>query len=174
MACRRPASKMSSVALRAERPEQPWQAEQVRQRRALRGRPSRSDRSSGRTPPARCRSARSASAIWRSAAAMSGRRSSSAEGTATGTCGGAPASSRRSMVTSAGGRPVRIAMACSYWARATPRSVSCARAVLNWASACATSAPLATPAVSRILVSFRYSSYDATVFSSRSMSPSRP
>ena len=55
-----------------------------------------------------------AEATCRSAKAISGRRSNSSEGRATGMCGGSTLSiSNKRIVTSAGAFPMRIAIACS-------------------------------------------------------------
>ncbi len=64
--------------------------------------------------------------IVRSAAAMSGRRSSSVEGSRTGGCGAVSARSRWEIDTSAGGLPISTAMACSFCLRATSTLISCA------------------------------------------------
>ena len=62
-----------------------------------------------------------ASAMVRSAAAMSGRRSSTCEGTPVGTVGGAVSLGSNASATSEAGLPMSVAMACSYCARAMPR-----------------------------------------------------
>ena len=77
-----------------------------------------------------------AAATRRSAAAMSGRRWSSSEGTPVGMAGGSPASGCSGMWKAVAGSPTRTAMACSYCARWTPRSMSCARASSSCAWAC--------------------------------------
>ena len=65
----------------------------------------------------------------RSAAAMSGRRSSSWEGMPGGDRRRRfPGASRTGMEKPEGTRPTSTAMACSYWARLTPRLVSVASA----------------------------------------------
>ena len=70
-----------------------------------------------------------AEATRRSAAAMSGRRSRSWAGSPTGIMGGPAAMDADGSVNSAGGFPIRIAIACSSCARPIPRSIACARAV---------------------------------------------
>src|SRR5229473_5349084 len=64
-----------------------------------------------------------------SAAAISGRLSSSSEGTLIGTCGGGAVRGSGGRLNSAGGFPIRIATACSYCARNTPTSIAAARVV---------------------------------------------
>ena len=69
-----------------------------------------------------------AAATGRSAAVMSGRRSSSADGTPIGiTAAAASSATAGGIDTLAGGLPMRMAIACSNCARATPTSISCAR-----------------------------------------------
>lgn len=80
-----------------------------------------------------------ASWVRLSAAAISGRRSSSCDGSPTGITGGSTRSGSGARVNSAGGLPSRTAIACSYAARSTSMSVSCAIVVSSWVCACATS-----------------------------------
>ena len=76
-----------------------------------------------------------AAATRLSAAAISGRRSRSSEGMATGIGGGATEMGARGIVTIAGGLPIRVAMACSNWERWMSISVDCARVVYSCVSA---------------------------------------
>ena len=91
-----------------------------------------------------------AAATRRSAAAMSGRRSSSSEGRPAGTSGTLAAKaiglSRRGSEKAAGGLPSSSAIAFSSCARCTPRSTACARVLASCVSACTTSTRAATPA----------------------------
>src|SRR5882672_10452829 len=80
-----------------------------------------------------------ASATRRSAAAMSGRRSSSWDGMPTGMSGGGVASGRGDRPKAAGGFPMSVAIACSSCARCTVMSVACACVVSSWVWAWATS-----------------------------------
>src|SRR5450759_4778013 len=64
--------------------------------------------------------------IKRSAAAMSGRRSSSVDGTLTGILGSLLPSGEGLIVNSAGGRPIKAAIACSNCARMMPTLIACA------------------------------------------------
>ncbi|MCY1288432.1 hypothetical protein D9M70_374720 [compost metagenome] len=75
----------------------------------------------------------------RSAAAMSGRRSSSAEGTPTGTFGKAGTRSSAARAKSAGGTPTSTAMACSSCARWYSRSMDWAWVLFSWVRAWVTS-----------------------------------
>ena len=65
-----------------------------------------------------------ASAMVRSAAATSGLRSSNSEGTPTGIGGGATVNGFTGMEKLVAALPMRTAMACSNWARATPTLVA--------------------------------------------------
>ena len=101
----------------------------------------------------------------RSAPAMSGRCSSSAEGRPTGMAGGVAASGADGIVNPDAGCPTSAAIACSSCARRTPRSMDCARAVCSCVSACATSTPDARPPLYRFRVSSSARSYAATLVS---------
>ena len=79
-----------------------------------------------------------ASAMVRSAAAMSGRRSSSSEGTPTGIGGGATVMGFTGMEKFVAALPTSMAMACSYWARAIPTLVAPACALCSVVSASTT------------------------------------
>src|SRR5438067_10856919 len=68
-------------------------------------------------------------AMVRSAAATSGLRSSSCEGKPRGTAGGAASRGRTGTENVDGLAPVSTAIACSYWARATPTLVAAACAL---------------------------------------------
>ena len=72
-----------------------------------------------------------AAAMARSEAAMSGRRSSNCDGRPTGTGGGVAVRYLVSIAKFEGTLPTRTAMACSYWARKTPRLVAVASAFCN-------------------------------------------
>ena len=76
-----------------------------------------------------------ASAMVRSAAATSGRRSSNSEGTPTGIGGGAVVIGFTGMEKSEAALPTSIAIACSYCARAMPTLVApaCALCSVVWA-----------------------------------------
>ena len=87
-----------------------------------------------------------AAAICRSAAAISGRRSNSCDGTPTGMEGTFWHSCTLGMANDGAGLPIRVAMACSSWARCTPRSMAVAWLFLSWVSARAMSFFWATPA----------------------------
>ena len=108
-----------------------------------------------------------AAATRRSAAATSGRRCSSSDGTPTGMLGGGEASGVAGSENADGGWPISSAMACSSWLRCTPTSIAWACALLSWASACTTSTCEATPPVKRVRVSASERSKAATVASSR-------
>ena len=82
----------------------------------------------------------------RSAAAMSGRRSNSADGTPGGTTGTSLVSSAAGIVRSAGGLPASTAIACSDCARDTPAATSSATVDCNCTSAASTSERAAVPA----------------------------
>ena len=75
----------------------------------------------------------------RSALAMSGRRSSSCDGNASGTAGSAGTLSRTAMLSSLGATPINTAMACSRWARCHSRSMAWARVLCSWVRAWLTS-----------------------------------
>ncbi|MNT74994.1 hypothetical protein D3C72_2138530 [compost metagenome] len=75
----------------------------------------------------------------RSALATSGRRSSSCEGTLTGTCGSAGTPSTAASANSEGGTPISTAMACSSWARWYLRSMAWASVLFSWVRAWVTS-----------------------------------
>ena len=62
--------------------------------------------------------------MFLSAAAMSGRRSRSSEGTPAGMAGTFRASGAAGMEKVEAGLPIKVAMACSSWARCTPRSMA--------------------------------------------------
>ena len=94
-----------------------------------------------------------AAATRRSAAATSGRRSSKVEGTPTGTLGSGSAAVDGGSAKPAGGTPISSAMACSIWARATPRSIDCAFTLRTCVSAWATSTAVAMPPLNRTWVS---------------------
>ena len=107
-----------------------------------------------RTPPARRRSARWRSPSRRSAAAMSGRRSSSSDGTRDRDV----AETRRragcgAIESSDGGLPISTAIACSSCARWTVASSTCACVDASCASACATSPRATMPAAYWLRVS---------------------
>ena len=74
-----------------------------------------------------------AEAARRSAAAMSGRRSNSAEGTANGITGGVVTKVliATGIENSAGALPNKTAITCSICARCTPISTTCALADLS-------------------------------------------
>src|SRR6185369_9513123 len=73
-----------------------------------------------------------AAATRRSAAAISGRRSSSCEGMPGGIAGGVEMNAATGREKSAGGWPTSSAMACSSWARCTPMSMDWAMVDLSW------------------------------------------
>ena len=75
---------------------------------------------------------------------MAGLRSKSSDGTVTGIFGMAPERRRRPMVSSAGGRPINMAMACSYCARVAIALLVCASVISTWARAVATSPSVAS------------------------------
>ncbi len=102
----------------------------------------------------------------RSAAAMSGRRSSSAEGTPTGMGGGVVASGATGSEKVDAGCPRSRAIACSVCTRATPTSMASACVVLSWVSACTTSTREATPLARRFRVSCSALANATTVSSS--------
>ena len=77
---------------------------------------------------------------------MSGRRSSSAEGSPAGITGTASTKSVGAIVSSAGGTPISTAIACSSCARITPTAIAWAWVLCSWASACDTSDWAAVPA----------------------------
>ena len=81
-----------------------------------------------------------ASATRRSLAAISGRRSSSCDGTPTGIAGGSSVSGRGARLRAAGLCPVNTAMACSNCARRTAMSASCVLVASSCVFAWATSA----------------------------------
>ncbi|MNS73077.1 hypothetical protein D3C72_1065060 [compost metagenome] len=87
-----------------------------------------------------------AAAICRSAAAMSGRRSSSSDGRPAGTATGAVSKGRAASVNCAGGTPVSTASACSWLARRRSMPARSARAVPSSASARAGSRSVVSPA----------------------------
>ncbi|MNJ49166.1 hypothetical protein D3C77_443840 [compost metagenome] len=82
----------------------------------------------------------------RSAEAMSGRRSSSCEGKATGTWGNAGMSLLSARAKSAGALPSSTAMAFSSWARCQTRSIRSAWVLFSWVCAWATASLPDTPA----------------------------
>jgi len=100
----------------------------------------------------------------RSAAATSGRRCSSSEGTEVGV-GGAPGdqSAIGWMVRLAGGWPIRTAMACSAAVRARSRSTRLALALVSWVWAVSTSLLAATPTLYRFCVTVSERPYASTV-----------
>ncbi len=70
--------------------------------------------------------------------------------------------------SSAGGRLIRVAIACSNCARRTPAAVACARVVCSSASAVMTSSRAKTPTANWFSVIFSDRSYClAVLFSSR-------
>ncbi|MNY50018.1 hypothetical protein D3C86_1854900 [compost metagenome] len=87
-----------------------------------------------------------AAAIWRSAAAMSGRRSSSSDGNPAGIAIGAASNGRAGSENAAGGTPVSTASACSWLARRRSMPARSARAVPSSASARAGSRSVVSPA----------------------------
>ena len=94
-----------------------------------------------------------AAATRRSAAAISGRRSSSCDGSWAGTTGGwgsVPVAGRLKL---AGAWPSSAARAFSSWVRVVSASSNCTWVDLYCDSACATSATEATPACWRLRVS---------------------
>ncbi len=88
-----------------------------------------------------------AAAIRRSAAAMSGRRCNSADGSPAGIAGSPGGPAAGAIVSSAGGLPISTAIACSNWARKTPTAISWARVLSSWVWACATSEAATIPAL---------------------------
>ena len=91
----------------------------------------------------------------RSAAAMSGRRCSSVDGTPTGTSGTVGAHWVGASVKSAGALPIRTAIACSSWARWFARPRSSLWVFCSWVWAWYTSECGAMPASKRFWVIFR-------------------
>ena len=79
------------------------------------------------------------------------------EGSPIGMLGGWLLRGAAARLKSAGGLPIRIAMACSNCARCTVTSVFCTVVVSNWVCACATSDLGATPPLKRPSVSWRLS-----------------
>ena len=88
-----------------------------------------------------------AAAIRRSAAAMSGRRSSSVDGRSAGMLGRAGTAATGATASSAGGFPIRTAIACSSCARSTPTAIAWASVLCSWVRACATSDAETIPAL---------------------------
>ncbi|MNN68547.1 hypothetical protein D3C81_1842670 [compost metagenome] len=82
----------------------------------------------------------------RSAAAMSGRRSSNCDGNASGMAGNAGMSVVAARLKSAGALPISTAMAFSNWARCQARSTRSAWVPRNWVCAWATASLPETPA----------------------------
>ncbi|MNR05431.1 hypothetical protein D3C85_1214630 [compost metagenome] len=82
----------------------------------------------------------------RSALAMSGRRSSSCEGKASGTCGSAGMSLLSARANSAGALPSSTAIAFSSCARCHTRSIRSAWVLFSWVCAWATASLPETPA----------------------------
>ena len=97
-------------------------------------------------------SAADLAATRRSAAAMSGRRCSSVDGTPVGTSGTVCVHGASASVKVAGAWPTSTAMACSSWARCKARPRSSFFAVASVVSACRTSDFAAMPALKRLLV----------------------
>ena len=76
---------------------------------------------------------------------MSGRRSSSCDGSIIGTSGGVGSAAFFESSSADGGRPSSTAIACASWARVDRVSSSCACAERSCVCACSTSLRAATP-----------------------------
>ena len=87
-----------------------------------------------------------AAAILRSAAATSGLRSRSVDGTPGGMSGMRALNSVRGRTNVDGGSPTSTATAFSSWARVARWSIACASVLRSCVSACTTSTRAATPA----------------------------
>jgi len=86
-----------------------------------------------------------ASAMLRSAAAISGRRSSNCEGNPIGMGGGDVVIGLTGMENPEAGLPTSVAIACSNSARAIPTLILCACTVSRVVWACTTESMLSTP-----------------------------
>ncbi len=107
-----------------------------------------------------------AAAARRSAAATSGRRSRIAEGTTAGVRGGSAVSGIGASEKLEAGTPIRVAIACSYCARAMPLLIAEACADCSCVCAWITSERAATPCAYWFWVSVSERWNEATVSSS--------
>ena len=88
-----------------------------------------------------------AAAIRRSAAAISGRRSSKLDGSPAGISGRAGSPGAGAMLSSDGGLPISAAIAFSSWPRWIATAIARARVLSTVVRACATSAAETRPAL---------------------------